>query len=248
MEVEVPEDPVEQAEVYLDFTVTDAQARAALKQWLGTMGFFRPADLQQRAAVDGLKPLWWVGWMFDAEAEVCWAADSNAGSGRSAWAPHSGHFSMDADNIVVPASVGLSDEECHALVRHYDLGRASAEPMGHPGATVEQFTVQRSAARRIISNSLEAVARTRARPHVPGSSVRKLSVSVLPSRLTTRHYAFPAFVLAYRYGDKVYRAVVHGQDPSCVTGEAPVSWAKVAIVVVGVLTVVGLIIAALSAV
>ncbi|MGH1342485.1 MAG: zinc ribbon domain-containing protein [Nannocystales bacterium] len=248
MELETPEDPVEQAERYLDFTVTDAQARAALKQWLGRKSFFRPSDLQSRAAVDGLKPLWWAGWMFDAAASVCWAADSNAGSRRSAWAPHSGEFTMEAENVVVPASVGLTADECRALARHCDLGRSSDEPQGHPGATVEQFTLQRSAARKVISEALEGVARSRAKPHIPGTAVRKLHVSVLPSRLTTSHLAFPAFVLAYRYRDKLYRAVVHGQDPSCVLGKAPVSWPKIALVVLGVIGLVGLVVLALSVV
>jgi len=243
MEVETPEDPVEQAELYVDFTVSDADARAALKRWLGSKGFFRPSDLQERAAVDGLKPLWWVGWMFEAEAAVSWAADSEVGSGRSAWAPHSGRFEMDVDNVVVPASVGLTAEECRALVRSYDLGRTSAEPRGHPGATVEQFTVQRSAARKIISQTLEGVARARAQPQVPGSRVRNLHVSVLPSKLTTRHMAFPAFVLAYRYRETLYRAVVHGQDPGCVIGEAPLSWAKIAMVVAAGLAVIAVVVA-----
>lgn len=246
MEVEVPEDPIEQAEAYVDFTVSDAEARAALKRWLGSLGFFRPSDLQAQAAVDGLKPLWWVGWMFDAEADVCWAADSNAGSRRSAWAPHSGRFAMAVDNVVVPASVGLTSEECRALVEHYNVGRTSSEPQGHPKATVEQFTVQRSAARKIISESLEGVARSRAKPHVPGTSVRKLRVSVLPSKLSTRHVAFPAFVLAYRYEGKLYRAVVHGQDASCVLAEAPLSWAKIAGVVGAVLAVVAIVVALVS--
>lgn len=247
MELETPDDPVEQAERYLDFTVTDAQARAALKQWLGRKSFFRPKDLQARAAVDGLKPLWWAGWMFDASASVCWAADSNAGSRRSAWAPHSGQFAMEAENVVVPASVGLSAAECRALVRQYDLRRSSDAPQGHPGATVEQFTLQRSAARKVISEALEGVARSRAVPHIPGNKTRKLHVSVLPSRLTTRHVAFPAFVLAYRYRDQLYRAVVHGQDPSCVLGKAPRSWAKIMLVVAGVLALLMLIAVLISA-
>lgn len=246
MEVEVPEDPVEQAEAYVDFTVTDAEAKAALKRWLGSLGFFRPSDLQAQAAVGGLKPLWWVGWMFDAEAAVCWAADSDAGAGRSAWAPHSGRFSMEVDNVVVPASVGLTAKECGALAPRYDLGRTSVEPRGHANATVEQFTVQRSAARKIISESLEDVARARATGHIPGSSVRNLRVSVLPSKLTTRHMAFPAFVLAYRYKDKLYRAVVHGHDADCVLAEAPLSWAKIAVVVGLVLATAALVVGALS--
>lgn len=246
MEIETPEDPVEQAEVFLDFTVSDAQAREALKAWLGSKGFFRPSDLQDRAAVDGLRPLWWVGWMFDAAAGVCWAADSDAGAGRSAWAPHSGRFEMRAENVVVPASVGLDAKECRALVPYYDLARNSSAPQGHDGATVEQFTVQRSAARRIISGALAGVARSRAKGYVPGSSVRNLHVSVLPSTLTSKHLAFPAFVLAYRYRDKLYRAVVHGQDASCVLGEAPIAWGKIVIIAVIVLSMIALVASALG--
>lgn len=246
LEVETPEDPIEQAESYVDFAITEEQARAALKGWLGTMGFFRPSDLQSTAVVQGLKPLWWVGWMFDAEASVCWAADSNAGSGRSAWAPHSGRFEMEVDNVVVPASVGLSAKECRTLVPRYDMNRTSPEPRAHSGATVEQFSVQRSAARKLISEALERVATARARPHIPGSSVRNVHVSVLPSRLSTRHFAFPAFVLAYRYRDKLYRAVVHGQDPGCVIGDAPLSWAKIGAVVFAVLAVIGIVVTWLS--
>jgi len=37
-------------------------------------------------------------------------------------------------------------------------------------------------------------------------SQRKLSVAVLPRRLGSERLAFPAYVLAYRYRDKLYRA------------------------------------------
>lgn len=243
MELSTPSDPVEQAETYVDFTVSEAEARAALSAWLGRRSFFRPRDLQAGTAVERLRPLWWVGWCFDAEAAVCWAADSNAGSRRSSWAPHSGQFEMKARNVVVPASVGLTHDECRALTKHYDLSRSSDSPKGHGSATIEQFTVQRSAARVIVSNALTQVAKHQATPRIPGRRHRKLSVSVLPSRLSSRHYAFPAYVLAYRYRDTLYRAVVHGQDPQCVIGRAPLSWGRIAAVVFGVLAVVALVLA-----
>ncbi|MEM6992402.1 MAG: zinc ribbon domain-containing protein [Myxococcota bacterium] len=241
MEIETPEDPIEQAEHFVRFAVTDDQARRALKRWLGSFGFFRPSDLQSAAAVDALKPLWWVGWMFEAEGSMTWAADSNAGSRRSDWAPHSGAAPLSLRNVVVPASRGLTEAECRGLVRRYDISNAAPEPHGHAGATVEQFAVQRSAARRIITKALEASAREKAVPLIPGARYRKLSVSVLPTRLSSSHYAFPAYVLAYRYQDKLYRAIVHGQDPSCVLGEAPFSWAKIAAVVVAVVAVIGIV-------
>ncbi len=247
MEVETPEDPVEQAEHFVRFAVTDEEARAALKRWLGGLGFFRPSDLQSTAAVDALKPLWWVGWMFDAEGSMTWAADSNAGSRRSDWAPHSGQAPLRLRNVVVPASRGLTESECRRLTAHYDVSNVTDTPHGHAGATVEQFAVQRSAARKIVSSALEAAARDKAVPLIPGSRHRKLSVAVLPTRLVSRHYAFPAYVLAYRYRDTLYRAIVHGQDANAVIGEAPLSWARIVGVALAVLLVIAMGIAIASA-
>ena len=247
MEVETPEDPIEQAELFLRFSVSDAQARGALSSWLGGLGFFRPSDLQSRAAVDALKPLWWAGWIFEAEGTMCWAADSNAGARRSAWAPHSGQCSLSVRNVVVPASRGLTEDECSALIPHYDVANAAGQAEGHPKATVEQFAVQRSAARKIIRRALEGVAVARAIRQAPGSSHRNVHVSVLPTRLSSRHYAFPAYVLAYRYRDKLYRAIVHGQDAQCVVGEAPWSWARIGMVVGIVLAVIAIILAIAAA-
>lgn len=251
MALEIPDDPVEQADHFLRFAVTEQQARAALRGWLGGLGFFRPSDLAARSAVDALKPLWWAGWMFSAEGTMCWAADSEAGSRRSAWAPHSGRSPLTAANIVVPASRGLSSDECRRLVRHYDLSNVASKPEGHPKATVEQFVVQRSAARRRILEALEHVAITQAIPQIPGSKHRNVHVSVLPTRLTSQHFAFPAYVLAYRYGDRVYRAVVHGQDARCVLAEAPWSWAKIigtGLAIVAVIAIIATIIITVGAV
>lgn len=242
MEVETPDDPVEQASRFLRFTVEQGRAREALRTWLGKLGFFRPGDLQAGAAVTELKPLWWVGWIFHANTSITWAADSDFGAHRSNWAPHAGEFDLELRNVVVPASRGLSIDECRALLPGYDLRRSSPTAEGHPEATIEQFSVQRSAARRVILEALENVARGSASSRVPGSRQRKLRVGVLPKALTTDRLAFPAYVLAYRYRDRLYRAVVHGQDPSIVVGTAPWSIGRIAAVVAGVLLLVAVIV------
>ena len=72
MHVESVEDPMEQTELYLPFTVATEAARKALRAWLGSLGFFRPPDLRDEARVESLRPLFWVGWVFDAEALISW--------------------------------------------------------------------------------------------------------------------------------------------------------------------------------
>ena len=55
-EVETIEDPMEQTEGYLPFTVAPDEARAQLQKWLSSLGWFRPSDLSSSARVQELKP------------------------------------------------------------------------------------------------------------------------------------------------------------------------------------------------
>ncbi len=247
MRVETVEDPQEQTEAWLPFRVDGATARQALQGWLATRGFFyAPESLKREARFESLQPIWWVGWLFEASAEIYWTADSNAGARRSAWAPHSGCTSMLFENLVVSASRGLSDRETDALLRSYAPGSAEPAPGGLDAGVepiVECFEVQRSVARRRVAEAIRATAAARiADGHVPGSRVRKVGVSVLPRSLKTRRLGFPAHILAYRYRKRLYRVVVSGQDPAVVYGRAPLSLLRVFAVVGGVVALIGLIV------
>jgi hypothetical protein len=238
------EDPVEQTELYLPFSVGREAARDAVKSWLGTLGWFRPPDLRERARVERVRPLLWVGWAFDADALVSWTADSDAGARRSAWAPHAGQERMRFDDIVVSASRGLSEEEAAALVPRYDLSTARPEPDAPDDVASEAFDVQRSQARERVAGAVVSLSRSIVEgQHVPGSRTRNVHVAPLLRGLVTRRYAFPAWVMAYRYRGDVYRAVVHGQDERVVVGEAPWSVLRIALAIVGGLVAIGVLVA-----
>lgn len=246
MQLEIPSDPIEQAEAFLPFGVDADAAREALRRWLGSLGWFRPPDLRERAVLSKLEPLWWAGWTFDADVRVSWAADSEVGAGRSAWAPHAGARSLSLQRVLVSASRGLTHEEVAALAPSYRLDTTASSAQGPAGSTVEQFAVQRSGARRTVVEALQRVAADRVAEDVPGSRLRNLHVAVLPERLVTRRLAFPAWILAYRYGDRVYRAIVHGQDASCVHGDAPIAWERIATIAIVAALVIAAIVAVLS--
>lgn len=234
MHVERVEDPMEQTGWWGTLSVDRGQAQQALSQWLGGLGFLRPSDLSQTATIEGLKPLWWVAWIFDATASVSWTADSNAGSRRSAWAPHSGKTELTFERIVVGASRGLSHKETNALIPGHRLDQGGSVPPNIEGAILEQFDVQRSEARGRILDAASAVATSRMQANqIPGSRYRNIKVELTLRGLRTRRCALPAYVLAYRYRDKLYRAVINGQDANYVTGRAPYSLPKIAAIIVG---------------
>jgi hypothetical protein len=240
MHVERPEDPLEEAEAYLPFLVEPTNAEAALRGWMAKRGFFCPSDLVQSATVESLKPLWFVGWVFECDALVSWTADSNAGARRSAWAPHAGQSPLRLESILVSASRGLADAEVAELTPSFDLASARPEPHAMNGATIERFDVQRSTARGIVARAVDAAAARSAQQWVPGSRIRNLHTSVLIRSLGTRRLAFPSFVLAYRYRERLFRVVVHGQHADRIVGDSPISIAKVAAVVLGVALIIAL--------
>jgi DNA-directed RNA polymerase subunit RPC12/RpoP len=234
MHVEKVEDPMEQTGWWGTLSVDRNQAHAALSQWLGGLGFLRPSDLSASATIEGLKPLWWVAWVFDATASVSWTADSNAGSRRSAWAPHAGKTELSFDRIVVGASRGLSHKETNALIPGHRLDLGSPQAPNIEGAIIEQFDVQRSEARGRILDTASAIATSRMQAnHIPGSRYRNIKVELTLRGLRTRRCAFPAYVLAYRYRNKLYRAVINGQDQSFVVGKAPYSFWKILAIILG---------------
>ncbi|WP_233148601.1 hypothetical protein [Rhodopirellula sp. MGV] len=248
VKLETIEDPVEQTEGYLPFTVTSDDARRALQAWLNSLGWFRPSDLTSSAQIRELKPLWWVAWAFDADAVVSWTADSNHGSRRSAWAPHAGQSQCRFRQVLTSASRGLSQLEASRVSDGVNLQQVHSEPMGADDAVIEQFDTQRSQARQQIANAVYDEAKQAVRSEVPGTSIRNLNISLVVTGLTSKRLSLPAYVMAYQYKERLYRVVICGQDTKFLVGNAPYSVFKMVMVglVIGLVAIIFLGIAASS--
>jgi hypothetical protein len=232
MAIEQPLDPIEAARKRVPFSVGREAAEAALHGWLARRGWFAPPALSSEAVLESLTPLSWAAWLVNADALVTWSADSDAGARRSNWAPHAGEVTLAFHNIVVPASRGLRASECRRLIPYYDVGRAvgvdSAAAAGEVESTIESFDAQRSAARRYVQDRIDAAAKVRVEPQIPGRRFRNVHVACLLERQTTERIALPVWVMAYRYRGEPYRALVHGQHADIVVGRSPLDWRKVA--------------------
>ncbi|KAA5539428.1 hypothetical protein FYK55_24135 [Roseiconus nitratireducens] len=246
--IETIVDPMEQTSGYLPFTVTPDQAGQALRRWLGTLGWFRPSDLRSSAQLQELRPLWWVAWVFDADCHISWTADSDAGAGRSSWAPHAGQTSVQFRNVLASASRGLSVDEAAVVSRGLDLSVVDDSPTGAQNATIERFDVPRSEARRQVKWSLTSMAERQVQNHeCPGSQFRNVRVSVVVQGLKTRRLSLPAYVLAYRYKDSTHRVVICGQNTQHLVGSAPYSYAKMVLVVLAAIALAVAVLGVLAA-
>jgi hypothetical protein len=237
-------DPMEQTEKFLLFTVDRKEAVDAYRKWLKSLGFFRPSDLASGSCLESLRALWWVGWVFDADAQVTWTADSDAGAREARWAPHAGELFIHFDDVVVPATSGLSAAECERLIPTYALASGVDQPVGQVSQVIrERFGLPRSVARTRIIEAIQRMAETRVKADaVPGSRCRNVQVAIRLRGLVNRRFAFPAYVVAYRYRGQLYRTVISGQESTCVFGTAPRSLAKVVLILIAGLLGLGAIV------
>jgi hypothetical protein len=156
------------------------------------------------------------------------------------WFPLRGSAARQVEDHVVSASVGLPEPEALALAP-FDLGWSSSyDPRLLSGFEAELPTIDESEAERTAVDELrEAEAARILRELLPGDVNR---VDAIDSRIevaSRRLVLLPVWVATYRQGDVVLRLLVNGQTGK-VVGRVPVSKAKIAALVLGVLLLGGL--------
>lgn len=261
--VSQPSDPNRPTpESILSFVVEEEQARAAYREWLGN-GFFRPGDLTKSASLREIRAVFLPFWAFDAQAVTQWTAMSGryrtsvrqvqaVVNGQTVmrdeqvretdWFPASGDHVGQYSWELVSASKGLEQSWVDAIepfnfgeLREYDgkflLGRGA-----------EEAALDRAQAEDVARRLIEAKEQSECSRMVPGDTHRDLRVSTSLEDVTARMIYLPVWLAAFAYKQKVYRFVVNGQTGK-VTGEAPMSYFKVALVVGAVLLALLVIIA-----
>jgi DNA-directed RNA polymerase subunit RPC12/RpoP len=219
------------------FNTSHEQALVAMRGWLGR-GFFRPGDLVAQAAVVRMQPVYVPYWVFAAETQTHWTADSSqtpAGA-RASWYPLAGEHQGQYENLLIGASGALTPGETHALCP-FDLAAGVApEQVDLDNVTVEQFSVPRKYARPLARSGIESLeAQACAARYVPGSA-RNVHVNVRITALTSTPVLLPMWIMAYRYRERVFRLLVNGQTGK-VTGQAPRSWWKLLLIPAAALAV-----------
>jgi len=253
--------PPEDAAVRLDTAVTlpfrvgREKVAAMLGEWLGK-GLFRPSDLQAASSLEKLRALHVPAARVEVEAESAWSGydsrteyrtvtttatgadgkphqvtkqepyevrDHKSGPhfGRyTYWIPLAGAIDLRELTRLEPWETTLGDEEA----------AEGGEEIVQPQWEVEALRGQ-------IQNLVEADERSGCSTHVE-----------YLERVSTRwhldavsYYYLPIWSLAYRYRSKLWHVFVNGQSGE-LTGEKPVSWKKVAFLVVGIAALIGIIV------
>jgi predicted RNA-binding Zn-ribbon protein involved in translation (DUF1610 family) len=224
------------------FVTTQEQAVSAMRQWLGS-GFWRPGDLSQQAAVVTMTAVYVPYWVFEAQTHTFWTADTShtPPGARASWYPVTGQHEGTYRGLLVGASGALTPSETAALCP-FDLASAvPPEKIDLTNSIYERFTVPRKYARPLANQGFEQLEAEACGQYVPGSP-RNLKVNVRITDLTSQPMIVPVWIMAYRYQDRVFRFLANGQTGR-VTGQAPLSWRKIAVAVAIVVAIIVIIFA-----
>jgi hypothetical protein len=251
-------------ESLLPFQVDQRQAVAHFREWLGR-GFFRPNPVKKiaRDAEAKLQGVYLPFWTFDAHTSSWWRAEAGYyyyvtetytatdADGKQVqrtrqvqktrWEPASGHVQLHFDDVLVPATDSV---ESGMIQRIYPFDTGALvpyEPGFLSGWAAEAYTVGLEKGWGSGQQIMDQKVREACTREVPGDTHRNLQVKTAYSHMTYKHVLFPAWIASYHYGQKVYRFLVNGQTGE-VQGQAPVSWIKMALVILLVLAIIALVV------
>jgi hypothetical protein len=224
----------------LPFKVAESQVREEIRRWYGSH-FWAKNDVGEKALTDTLHGLYVPYWTFDAHAECAWEAQAGYyyittdSQGRTQqqvrWQYVSGHVSQNFDDVLVPASKGIHPGLLEGLAPFpttsdlvpYDPGYLS-------GWVVEQYQIDLVHAAQESRERMVQRLRDLCTQQVPGDTHRGLRIEPSFSAQTFKHTLLPVWLLSYTYGSKTYQVAVNGATGK-ITGEYPLSWAKISIAI-----------------
>ena len=217
------------------FAYSRDQAVQIMRQWLGK-GFWRPGDLSQRAAVVDMTAVYVPYWVFEARTHTHWTADTSQTprGARGDWYPMTGEHRGRYRGLLVGASGALTPAETSSLCP-FDLA-AAVEPdkVDLDNVTCEQFRVGRKYARPLARAGIEQLEAESCRQSYVPARCRNMKVNTRIEGLSSEPVLLPVWIMAYRYRERVFRFLVTGQTGRS-TGQAPVSYQKIALLAGSVL-------------
>jgi len=235
------------------FTGDAEVARRKLDAWLGSRTLFADSALK-RAKVEDLRGIYLPAYLYSAVARTDYTVQigeqytetetyTTTEDGkpvtktrtvtRTEYRPLAGHHLGYITDVIVSASIGLSNPELHRA-EPYDLKQLRRfSPALVSGWIHEEFSRDAGDCQRLSRNEAIDEVGARLRSFMPGDSYSDLAWQTRVEWESLEPILVPVWVLALRYrGDKPpLRVVINGQTGK-VAGKVPLSWWKIAIPII----------------
>lgn len=232
----------------LPFALEEAQARAAMTDWLGKL-WFAPGGLKdyarKRRRMQGIYVPYWT---YDADTKSRYSGMRGVyyyetrtvmRDGKSvrqqvrkiAWTPVQGRVARWFDDVLVLASRSLPKRYTDGL-QPWDLSALEPyAPQFLAGFRSESYQVDLAEGMEEARAVMENTIRRDVRFDIGGDQQRILTLNTAMSDITFKHVLLPVWLAAYKYRGTTYRFVVNGQSGK-VQGERPWSAWKIAVAVI----------------
>lgn len=244
----------------LPFKLDKNEALAAFKEWVRKR-WFAPGDLKKASLnFDHFKGVYIPYWTYDTDTYSSYVGQrgdyyyvtehyTTTEDGKSVtktrqvrkirWSFASGHVREAFDDILTVASKTLPSNRIEAL-EPWDLANLVPFDKSYlSGFIAEKYQVDLEEGFERAKEVAERRIRQRVKRDIGGDEQRITRVNTQYNNISFKHLLLPVFVCAYRFKDKSYQFLVNGRTGE-VQGDHPVSWIKIAALVVGVLAVVGI--------
>jgi len=252
-----PDPDIIRPETVVPFKIDSRDARRRFRAWLGK-GFFRPSNLKKIGRVDMLRGVYTPFWTYDCHAFSSWTAMSGyyyyvtetytsyqGGKAvtrtrqvrKTRWVPSSGSRDGYYDDVLVLASRGLNYELVNKIYPFHLENLEPYRPEFLSGFAAEEYAIDVRQGWGYGMQKVRRKERDMCSRAVPGDTHSNLNVNTTYQNVTYKHILLPVWVASYEYKGKRYHFLVNGQTGE-VQGFAPISWAKVAGVVLAILGLV----------
>lgn len=252
----VPDPELIRPENLIPFQISKKKVMRIFKRWIGK-GWFRPSKLKKMHKLDAMHGVYLPFWTYDCAAHSDWSAMSGyyyyvtrtfrtkqgtrtVRERKVRWVPSSGSRNGIYDDVLIPATKGLDLELLYYIYPFNLEFLVPYKPEFLTGWLAEDYAVPLPEGWLTAKGQVESSERGKCASAVPGDTHRALRVNTVLSKLTYKHILLPVWVAAYDYNKKTYHFLVNGQTGE-LQGEAPISWLKVAAVILVVAaTVIGI--------
>jgi predicted RNA-binding Zn-ribbon protein involved in translation (DUF1610 family) len=231
----------------LPFRVSEAQVRETVRHWFSSK-WLAPNAFKRKALVDTLHGLYIPYWTFDAQVHCPWRAEAGhyyyVRQGKNTvrrvrWEPAAGVVDHFFDDTLIPATRGI-DRGLLAQVEPFPTQELVPYDTGYlSGHVVEQYQVILVDASQLALAHMHEDLKQMCISEIPGDTYQHLVMSPQWSGRTFKHVLVPVYVMTYVYGRQSYQVVVNGSNGR-MGGTYPISWLKVAFIVVAILLILAI--------
>jgi len=242
-------------ESLIPFAIDRTHAERAFARWLRGL-WFRPRNLRQAASLTQLHGVYIPYWAFGCEVTTRWTADAGyihyedkrvkteqgeetRRVAHTRWEPCRGERHDPFEDHLLCASRGLLQELSGDVQRFDTSGLLPYSSEYLLGFSAERYAIDLKQAWQSARIELSESQTSRCLQDIPGDTQRNVRTTHQFQRVRFKHVLLPMWIAAYEYRGRVHRFLVNGQTGE-VEGTAPHSAAKIAALVLVVVTLLAL--------